>query len=281
MARGLTDVAGEAIVLAGAARALLLEVADPAVAQGVAEHSDFSHAPMARLDGTLTYVYAVVFGDDADRAFVRRLVGRAHAPVHGTMPAADPTHNAAVNEVTSGRTTHATYSASDPVLQLWVAATLYDTTRVVWERIFGPLDAESADRVYREFAIVGTTLQMPATLWPATREAFDAYWHERVAALQVSAEARHIARDLLHPPVAPWWLRALSPQVRLVTAGLLPPRLARAYGLVLSPKGEARFEAWMHRARRIYPRLPMRLRLSARDHYLRRLRALRAKDAGA
>lgn len=129
-------------------------------------------------------------------------------------------------------------------------------TWLVWEQIFGPLDAESADRVYLEFIPIGATLQMPATLWPATREGFGAYWRERVATVDVTAEARRIAHDLLHPRVAPWWLQPLLPRIRLVTVGLLPPRLAQAYGLVLSPKGKAHFEAWMRRARlvsRTYP----------------------------
>lgn len=256
MARALGDIAGEGILLAGAARAILLQVADPAVAQGVADHSNFAEDPLSRLNGTLTYVYTVVFGDEDDRAFIRGRVGQAHAPVHSDS-----------------------YSAIDPSLQLWVAATLYDTTRLVWEKIFGPLDDASADRVYREFAVVGTTLQLPLESWPADRQAFDAYWRGRLAEVTVTRAARLVASDLLHPRVAPWWLRMLLPQVRLVTAGLLPPQLATSYGLLLSARGRARFERWMRRARLIYPHLPVRVRLAARNHYLSRLAADRRQAA--
>ena len=60
MARGLADIGAEGVLLAGAGRAILLQIANPRVGHGVAEHSDFAERPMDRLRATMTYVYAVI-----------------------------------------------------------------------------------------------------------------------------------------------------------------------------------------------------------------------------
>ncbi|MDP9250911.1 MAG: DUF2236 domain-containing protein, partial [Chloroflexota bacterium] len=60
----------EALVLAGGSCALLMQLAHPAVAAGVAQHSDFQDRPFERLRRTLNASYAVVFGSTprAERA---------------------------------------------------------------------------------------------------------------------------------------------------------------------------------------------------------------------
>ena len=45
MVRGLADIGAEGILLAGAGRAILLQIADPRVGHGVADHSDFAQRP--------------------------------------------------------------------------------------------------------------------------------------------------------------------------------------------------------------------------------------------
>lgn len=108
--RRMRDVAGEAVLIAGGGAAILLQVADPRVARGVARHSDFASRPTDRLNATLRYVYAQVHGTVSERRFSARLVRYAHAPVRGRAEGGV-----------------AAYSASDDDLQLWVAATLYRT----------------------------------------------------------------------------------------------------------------------------------------------------------
>ena len=70
----------EGVLLLGGGAALLLQLADPRVAHGVARHSDFQERPFDRLFGTLDYIYAVGFGDDelADAA-VRAVNARPRA----------------------------------------------------------------------------------------------------------------------------------------------------------------------------------------------------------
>src|SRR5215471_16837379 len=65
----------EAMLLLGAGpRALLLQLAHPSVAAGVADHSDFRTDPWRRLQGTLDSYLRIVYGTaTAARAEIRRL----------------------------------------------------------------------------------------------------------------------------------------------------------------------------------------------------------------
>jgi uncharacterized protein (DUF2236 family) len=93
-----------------------------------------------------------------------------------------------------------------------------------------------------------------------------------VAGLVVSEEARSVAGQLLHPHGVPLWLRAALPDVRLVTAGLLPATVRQQYGLPWNDLLARRFDRRLGWAAAVYPRLPARLRHATRDAYLRRLR---------
>jgi len=269
---GIADMSSEAVLLAGGGAAILLQLADRRVGHGVARHSDFASRPLDRLHGTMTYLYAIVHGSPAEAAYVRRLVDRAHGPVHSDRhaPAPDPGDPDA----------DVRYDAFDPDAQLWVAATLYDSAVRVWERVFGPLPAERAERIYREYAIVGTALQVPPGAWPEDRAAFRLWWDARLAALDVDDEARDVATRLLHPATGPLWLRLVMPTARLVTAGLLPPPVREAFRLPWSPRRARRYEAVMDVAAVVVPRLPRRLRHVLRDRYLAGLRRRMRTDAG-
>lgn len=253
--KGLADVGGEWIMLAGGGCAILLQLAQPSVGRGVAEHSDFASRPLDRLVGTLTYVTAVACGTQADIRAVQRAVGRAHAPVHGVAAGSAPA-----------------YSAFDADLQLWVTATLYWSALRVHERVFGPMDPASADRFYREFAAVGTSLQLPAAAWPATRNDFATYWDAAIRDLEVLPAAVTVCRRLLRAKQAPLWMRALMPWARLATVALLPESLRGRYGLVLTERNRRRYERMMSVIAALYPRLPLRVRHLVRDGLLRRLR---------
>jgi Uncharacterized protein conserved in bacteria len=255
MTRGLKDIAGESILLAGGGRAILLQIAHPAVGRGVAEHSDFASRPLDRLRATMTYVYAVVYGDAAERAEVRRRVNAAHAPVHGEASDDAPG-----------------YDAYDPALQLWVAATLYDTAVGLYQRVFGPLDEASADRIYREYAAIGTALQVPPDAWPRDREAFRRYWDATLPTLRTGDDTRRVANELLRAQGAPLWVRVVMPWVRLCTVALLPAGLRKPFGLTLTERNRRRFERLMAVVARLYPRLPRTLRHALRDGLLRSLR---------
>lgn len=246
VSRAVERWASDGVLIVGGARAILLQVGDPDVAAGVARHSDFAHRPVERLRNTLTFAYAVVLGTPEDAAAVTAQVNRRHRPVA---------------------------KADDAQLQLWVAATLYDTAARVHERVFGATDAALADELYRAYAPLGTALQMPAKLWPADRAAFDAYFAARVAELSVGAEARQIAHDLFAPVTAPGWLRAGLPLGRLLTIDLLPEDIRAPYGFEWTASDQRRANRWWRTLRFLARVTPHRLRSWPYRHYMKKLRS--------
>lgn len=249
-------LAREAVVLVGAGAAILLQVSHRPVGAGVARHSDFAADPLKRLRHTLQFVYAAVLPEaEPARERIAAWVGAAHAPVRG----ADA----------GGRA----YSAADPQAQLWVTATLYWAAERTRWRIWGELDPEDAERIYRDYAELGTLLGMPAGLWPSDRAAFARYWEAAVVRLEVTQEARDIARDLFAAEQAPWWLRRVMPVARFVTAGMLPGRIRTELGLDwdgVQARREARLWGVL---RAVYPCLPRRLRHLPSALVVRTLRA--------
>jgi uncharacterized protein (DUF2236 family) len=243
----IADVSAEALLLAGGGRAILLQLANPGVGHGVAAHSDFANRPLDRLHGTLTYLYVIVYGTPAEARRVARLVGAAHAPVRSSPGDAVP------------------YDARDDQLQLWVAATLYDTAMRVRELVYGPLSESDAASLLADYSVIATALGVPRAVWPGNPAVFARYWVDAEAALRVDDVTRGVAAELLHPSTAPWWIRAAMPTVRLVTAGLLPPAMRVAFDLDFD---ERRFERLVRLARAVYPRLPRWIRHAPSRRYL-------------
>jgi uncharacterized protein (DUF2236 family) len=237
------DLAREAIVLAGAGAAILLQVAHRPVGAGVARHSDFAADPLRRLRHTLQYVYAAVLPEASGaRDAVAGWVRAAHRPVAGTDGGGRP------------------YSAADPQAQLWVTATLYQAAEEARWRIWGALDDDRAEQVYRDYATLGTLLGMPADLWPADRAGFARYWSAAVGTLEVTEGARAICRDLFAAEAAPWWLRRLMPLVRFAAAGMLPGTVRAGLGLDWCGADSMREDRLWRVLRAVYPRLPRSLR---------------------
>lgn len=238
--------ADSSLVLGGLA-AILLQLAHPVVARGVATSSTFAHDPLKRLRHTLAYVYAVQVGTAEQRARVTRRVDAAHSRVPGAR-AADP--------------------------QLWVAATLAHTGVRVHELLHGPLPAGLADEIHAASADLGTSLQLPEDAWPADRAAFDRYWESTLSTVDVGDDARAVAAELLAARAAPWWLRLALPAAREFTAVLLPPALRAAYGL---PDHRRRARAVVTLARVLVRVVPRR----ARELPSRRLLADLVRGEGA
>lgn len=251
-ALGIRDVAPESVLVLAGGRAILLQLANPAVGHGVARHSNFADRPLDRLHGTLAYVYAVTCGTAIDRAAAVRRVALAHRPVHGPATATTPTYN-----------------AFDPRLQLWVAATLYESATRMHDLVYGPLGAADADAVYRDYGVLGTALQVPAGLWPADRQAFAEYWRSEVAGLSTDAATRGVADRLLHPTGGPLLLRLAMPLARLVTTGLLEPEERELFLLPWSTGRQRRYDLVLRLVRAVYPRLPRWVRHAPMRHYLR------------
>jgi uncharacterized protein (DUF2236 family) len=223
-------VSGESVTLFGGGRALLLEVAHPLVAAGVADHSNFRTDPFGRLQRTLDALNAVVFGDRARALAAARGVERAHDRVHGNLAEAAGPFPAGTP-----------YHGRDPELMRWVWATLADTARAVYERFVEPLDPAAIAAYEADHRVVARVLGVPRELLPPDPAAFRRYFDGMLegGTLAVSSQGRAIAEAVLHPPVP----LAGGGMMRLVTAGLLPASLRRAFGLPWDDARAARLEA--------------------------------------
>jgi uncharacterized protein (DUF2236 family) len=242
-------VSREACILGGAGRAILLQVAHPSVGRGVAEHSHFTEDPLARLRGTLNYVYGLNFGTPEETAWIAGVVGRVHRHVVGPG-----------------------YSADDPDLQLWVAATLYQSAVEVYEIALGPMPPAMKEEFCQQGAMAAIALGCPPELWPKSVAEFDEYWRRQLAELEITDDAKQICRNLMYSRSLPWYLRTVLPVSRLVTAGLLPERLREAYGFRWNRRRERLFRAGVRVTRLTYRHVPRRLRQLPMAYYMRGFR---------
>jgi len=233
----------EVLILAGGTCALLMQLAHPAVAAGVAEHSDFRADPFARLRRTLSSTYAVVFGSTprAERA-IRRM-NAIHAAVSGTVPE-----------------TGEPYRAVDPALLLWVHATLVDTAIRVYDRFVQPLSADEAEAYHAEARQIAVRLGVPHAVLPPTLAALRAEMARLVESgeVAVAATALSLAPAVLYPtrfPPRPIWDLA-----HLVSLSVLPPSIRHDYGIGWSERRERGVHLLAAASRRLLPLVPDPLR---------------------
>ena len=206
-ARRIPDAAGiqlEAVLLAGGLRALLLQLAHPAIGHGVAEHSDFAADPLARLRGTLLYVYVIAGGDESTAAAVTRRIDRLHARVVSAPDAA------------------VRYDAADADLQFWVTATIADTALRIADTVWGPLPEPLGDELLARLGRIGGELGLPADRWPRTRPAFDAAFAAAAVDLRLDPVTRRVVADLFAARGAPRWVRLALPLLVAATLPTLP-----------------------------------------------------------
>ena len=233
----LADINREAYIYFGAGAAVAWQMANPGVGRGVARHSSTLERPVDRLRATMSYIYAVTLGDDADRQAIRRMVDHAHGPVRGPG-----------------------YSAFDRDLQLWVAATLYRGAADMYRLFVGPLAPDAAEHLYREARAFGNTLQVRDAQWPPDVAAFDLWWEEQRRGAHVEPEVRDYMQAVLRGGRTPWYLRGALPLQRFVTRALLPPDLRTAFGLSWSGRDARRWEHFKRWAPKLYWALPAWLR---------------------
>jgi uncharacterized protein (DUF2236 family) len=135
------------------------------------------------------------------------------------------------------------------------------------------LDDDAADRMYRDYAKIGTALQLPAELWPADRAAFRRYWENCLTGLAADDVTSDVARSLLYPREPRPWQRVVMPFARFITAGLLPDQLRKDFGLPWTEGHGRWFDRGMRWSAVVYPRLPRRIRHWPKNYCLGRLRA--------
>jgi uncharacterized protein (DUF2236 family) len=233
-------------LLLGGGRALLLQVAHPLVAAGVAAHSDFRRAPLQRLWRTLDLTLTITFADAAHAIAAVRQIERVHARVHGKL-----------KEDIGPFLRGTPYDANDPELLLWVYATLVDTALLVYERFVAPLPSSLRAQYYEESKVAARLFGIPVDLIPPDLGEFRAYMRRMIRGetLAVSSASREIAASILRPPV----MFALRPAFRLVnlfTVELLPRTLRRQYRLAWGATASATTGVLATAAQHLLPVLP-------------------------
>jgi len=229
-------VDAEGSILLGGGRALLLQLAHPKVAQGVADHSDFEGDPLRRLRGTLEATYTIVFGSDEAADEVARRIHRIHSHVTGPD-----------------------YEANDPALLCWVNATLVDSALTVYTAVHGPLTEDEKEEYYQDSCYVAEVLGCPRDAQPADWPAFRRYWHEQVAELEVSDTARRLAQSIFAPDL-PWIAGPPIALARFLTVGTLPPRIRDQYGFRWRTSDRLALETGARLAKRVVPLVPRPVR---------------------
>src|SRR5262245_25469935 len=113
-------VGEESVLTLGGGRALILQVAQPQVAAGVEQHSNYRREPWQRLQRTISVTQRIVFGDSESSERAAGGLRRVHERVEGEDQRGRP------------------YRALDPELLMWVHATLIDTSLRVYDRYVRP-----------------------------------------------------------------------------------------------------------------------------------------------
>jgi uncharacterized protein (DUF2236 family) len=232
----------EIIVVAGWGRAILMQLAHPAVGAGVGDHSSYKGCPVTgfrRLRSTIRAMLALTFGETEEMITAAAGINFIHDRVRGRS--------------IDGKV----YSAHDPALQQWVHATLLDSIPRTYELLVGPLTSRERDRYCAEAAIMEPLLGIPAGRLPRSSAELDLYMSEMLASgkLAVTDGSRTLARAILFP--RKWQL--LWPVFRamqLLTIGSLPSPIRTAYGFEWSERDQRAFKRWTTAMRLTWRALP-------------------------
>jgi uncharacterized protein (DUF2236 family) len=243
----------EMVLLAGWGRAILLQLAHPLVAEGVAAHSAFlseGWGRFGRLSRTLSAMLTLTFGSSEEVAQVARVINGIHDRVHGELAARGGIFPA-----------RARYTAHDPALLAWVHATLVDSLLLTYESFVAPLSVAERDRYCAETSEIERLLGIPPGRLPRSSAELAAYMDAMLAGgeIGVTDTARTLAREIVDPPtfLIGWPIVALA---RLPTVGLLPPAIRQAYGFPWNERRARALGIASAVSRRLLPRLPSSLR---------------------
>src|SRR3954447_10791210 len=233
---------GESVLLLGGGRALILQVAHPGVAAGVAQFSNYRVEPWKRLYRTLDTTLNIVFGDRETSAAASARLRRIHERVNGTDDRDEP------------------YGALDPELLLWVHATLIDTSLTIYERYVRPLSPSELDAYYEEMKALGEAYSIPRDSMPPDYAAFRSYWASMLdGGLRITNTTHDVADAVLRPDLMPlaWPAGEL---VRIVTVGTLPAPVRAELDLKWTPNRDRALRASQAPIHWLLPLLPALIR---------------------
>jgi uncharacterized protein (DUF2236 family) len=239
-------VGSEGALLLGGGRALILQVAHPQVAAGVAQHSNYREAPWRRLYRTIEVTSRIVFGDDRESDEAAAALRRRHQRVVGRDDRGDE------------------YRALDPELLMWVHATLVDSSLLIYHRYVKPLREEEMALYYAQMKPVAEAYGIPRERQPADWTAFRDYWDGMLlSGVRVTDTTRAVADSVLRPELPLAARLPALPAVKamnLLTIGTLPEEVRDELDFSWGPLRERLLAASGLTIRRLLPLLPSPLR---------------------
>jgi uncharacterized protein (DUF2236 family) len=238
----------EAAVFLGAGRALLLQLAHPWVAAGIADQSQLFTDPLGRFHRTFNVAFTMVYGTREQAIAVAQRLYRRHAAVTGEM-----------SETVGPFATGSRYTANEIDALRWVHATLVDTALMAHDLLLPPLGEGDRERYWSEASTIANLFGIPRQALPPDWPSFQSY----VAAmcesevLTIGMAARAIAQQIFSGAATrlapPFWYHAL-------TAQMMPARLRDAFDLPFGKVERRSAERALRWIGRIYPGLPAMLR---------------------
>ncbi len=243
----------ELVVALAGPRALLMQATHPVAFAGFFAHTGALDEPYERLNRTAAVMNTIAFGSRKDADRVTRRVRSMHGKVRG------------VTREPAGRFPAGTpYAADDPVLLLWILATLVDSALLVYGKYVRRLSRDERDAYWQDYKVVGNLFGLADSDMPETIEDFDAYMHDFLTGddLFITDEARELAIQIVLNPRVPIAARPLLELANQTTVGLLPPRIRKGYGLRWDPLREVALHGGAEYVKRVLvPVLPDRLRV--------------------
>lgn len=233
----------ESVLLLGGRAALLMQLAHPLVAAGVAEHSDFQSDALGRLRRTLDVMLSITFGKVETAEKMMRRVDAVHSRVKGTAP--------------DGRA----YSAQDPYLSKWVFTTLVYTSVGVYEAAVAKLSDKESQQLYEESLVIARLFGIPDEIMPATRHELMEWMHDMIHSdeIEVTPLARELADAILRP--VRFVPSGVARRSAIVERALLPAKLREGYGLKRGLPDSVILSLGRGATRVTLPLVPRRLRL--------------------
>ncbi|MEP9393101.1 oxygenase MpaB family protein [Gordonia sp. VNQ95] len=244
---------------AGAAANVIMQLSWPEVAYGVleskVESGALQHHPWKRARTTTQYLAVAILGTDEERAAFRAAVNTAH------------------RHVRSDENSPVRYNAFNRELQMWVAACLFVGVEDSYQLIHGTMDETQAEEFYQSSKVLGTTLQVPEEMWPASRAEFDHYWNVACERVSIDERTRAFLNDLVD-------LKMINPLVRLpfvdllrfLTIGFLPPLFREELGVEWTATDRRRFAQLFWTVSVVNAPLPKSIRFGGSRAMMRDLR---------
>lgn len=232
-------------------RAVMLQIAHPAVAAAGVQNSRFMENFLPRAWRTFSSMYVVQFGSLSEALQSAKRVHAMHTRVRGTIPPE-------ASQTNAGRA----YTGNRPELLLWVLSTMFEGIVFAYDLMKEPMPEAEQERLYQDMRRLGLALALPLDASPPDIIAFRRYFDRMLA--EADLDVGKIARDLSTFLFTKGW--SIGQFDEIWAAGLLPPRFRDAYGLPWNAARSAAHHAMRRAMLRSARRLPVSLREAPAYH---------------